>query len=309
MKLIRKIKVSTGLYWVDIPKAELYVLCGCPDDSVKHLIRTGLIKTIDVEGLYYETGPNAILLSEVPVQNGQFSNLTEFIMLQMLYRQGMIVPNHPNNTGEKPLLIGTEKQVRAQMQYTFRGNYGLVSEEELIFEGIGEKMAYEMMRMKRKFASGKIRKTEELIESKYVGQNSIEIKNDVYVSHTGFNRYKFRYKGESVDIDLSLNTNEAYNPPYELGFYNINREYFAVVHSGDGDGWDPDHPCMSSVLFFQGKIYLIDAGPNISTTLMALGICINEIEGVFHTHDMMITLPGSQLSFMLITALNIILLH
>ncbi|MCP4273808.1 MAG: cyclic nucleotide-binding domain-containing protein [Gammaproteobacteria bacterium] len=29
---------------------------------------------------------------------------------------------------------------------------------------------------------------------------------------------------------------------------------------------------------------MIDASPNISTTLMALGICINEIEGIFHTH-------------------------
>ncbi len=284
MKLIRKIKVATGLYWVEIPEAELYVLCGCPDDSVKHLIKTGLIKTIEEEGLSYETGPNAILFSEVPVQNGQFSNLAEFIVLQMLYRQGMILPNHPNNTGDKPLLIGTEKQVNAQMQYTYRGNYGLVSEEELISGGADEEMAREMMRMKLKFALGKIRKTEELLDFRYVGQDSVEIKNEVYICHTGFNRYEFKYNGESIDVDLNLNADDAYKPPYELGFYNIKREYFAVIHSGDADGWDPNHPCMSSVLFFQGKIYLIDAGPNISTTLMALGISINEIEGVFHTH-------------------------
>ena len=41
---------------------------------------------------------------------------------------------------------------------------------------------------------------------------------------------------------------------------------------------------MASVIVFQGKIYLIDAGPNISYTLTALGIGVYEIEGIFHTH-------------------------
>ena len=35
---------------------------------------------------------------------------------------------------------------------------------------------------------------------------------------------------------------------------------------------------------FQGKIFLIDAGPNILHSLNALGIGINEIVGIFHTH-------------------------
>jgi hemerythrin len=41
---------------------------------------------------------------------------------------------------------------------------------------------------------------------------------------------------------------------------------------------------MGSILTFQGRIYLIDAGPGILNSLMALGISINEIDGVFHTH-------------------------
>jgi hemerythrin len=35
---------------------------------------------------------------------------------------------------------------------------------------------------------------------------------------------------------------------------------------------------------FQGRLYLIDAGPNIQHTLTALGVSINEIAGIFHTH-------------------------
>jgi hemerythrin len=35
---------------------------------------------------------------------------------------------------------------------------------------------------------------------------------------------------------------------------------------------------------YLGKVYLIDAGPNIVHVLRALGIDISEIEGIFHTH-------------------------
>ena len=112
-----KIQISKGIYWVEVPDAQLYVLCGCPADSVKHLMKRGLIVTKEEGGFTFETGPNAILLSDVAVQNGHFSNLSEFPVMQMLYRQGMILPGHPNNTGVKPLLIGSEAQVKSQIQY------------------------------------------------------------------------------------------------------------------------------------------------------------------------------------------------
>lgn len=41
-----------------------------------------------------ESGPNVILLSDVMIQGGDFSNMGEFPVLQMLYRQGMILPNN-----------------------------------------------------------------------------------------------------------------------------------------------------------------------------------------------------------------------
>ncbi|MCG6538121.1 MAG: hypothetical protein L7F78_26260, partial [Syntrophales bacterium LBB04] len=63
---MRKLKVSTGIYWVEIPEAKLYILCGCPADSVKHLMKKGLIISEEKNGVGFETGPNAILLSEVP---------------------------------------------------------------------------------------------------------------------------------------------------------------------------------------------------------------------------------------------------
>ena len=91
-------------------------------------------------------------------------------------------------------------------------------------------------------------------------------------------------RGEALTVDLNLPPFQTYECPYPLGATLFRREYFAVVHSGEGDGWDIRRPAMSSIVVFQGSIYLVDAGPNLGYSLSALGIGINEVEGVFHTH-------------------------
>jgi hemerythrin len=57
-----------------------------------------------------------------------------------------------------------------------------------------------------------------------------------------------------------------------------------VVHIGEGDGWDPERPCMSSLVMHKGAIYLIDAGPNIEESLSAVGLSVGCLKGIFHTH-------------------------
>lgn len=284
MARIIKNVVTTGVYWVEIPAADLRILCACPGDTVKHLMKRGFVGRREEKGVTYETGPNAILLSDVAIQNGCFSNLAEFPVLQMLYRQGMIVPGHPGNTGAKPLLIGHRDQVYAQMQYIYRGNYGLISEEEIREAGVDEQEARALMRMKLKFAFGKIGHPSELLDSCHVGHDLHEIRNGVRIRRLALNVFEISYKGEKVKVDLNLEPFEKYPSPYPLGMYKVDREYFAVIHSGQGDGWDTNRPSMGSVLMFQGKIYLIDVGANLEYTLTCLGIGVSEIEGVFHTH-------------------------
>jgi hemerythrin len=286
MAAIECIEVVPGIAWVEAPAADLRVLCGCPADAVKHLMRRGLIRPITVKGVRCETGPNAILLSDVMVQNGAFCNLAEFPVLQMLYRQGMILPGHPNNTGRKPLLIGRHDMVSSQMQYIHRGNYGLVSEDEIVAAGIAPDRARDMMRLKLRFAFGSIQHPGELLGSLPLdGSQPVEIKNGVTVRRTGSNLFEFCYGGETVAVDLNLPPFETHECPYPLGASQFRREYFAVVHSGEGDGWDIHRPSMGSVLVYQGRIYLVDVGPNLPYALTALGIGVNEIEGVFHTHS------------------------
>ncbi|MCK4910426.1 MAG: MBL fold metallo-hydrolase, partial [Thermodesulfovibrionales bacterium] len=284
MNKIIKSKVATGIYWVEVPDAEVHILCGCPADSVKHLMKKGQIAQKEESGTKFETGPNVILLSDVLIQNGAFSNLAEFPVLQMLYRQGMIIPGHPRNTGVKPMLLGGEDQVKSQMQYIYRGNYGLISREELMEAGVSAGTADDLMQLKLEFAFGRIKPSGDLLDYKIVTSNTVEIRNNVHIKRIAINKFEIVYKKESVTVDLNLTTDENYEVPYQLGYHNIEREYFSVVHTGEGNGWDVNRPSMSSILLFQGKVYLIDAGPNISHSLKSLGIGINEIDGIFHTH-------------------------
>ena len=284
MHNLRTTKVTAGVYWVQIPEAGLYILCGCPADVVKHLMLRGYIAEERIGGVECETGPNVILLSDVLVQKGRFSNLAEFPVLQMLYRQGMILPGHPNNTGRRPMLVGSESQVRAQLEYIYRGNYGLVSEEEMREAGLDAGEAARQMALKLRFAFGAIRPTEDLLDYRVIGDEAVDIGKGVKVSRLALNRYSFTYNERSVEVDLNLRADEAYETPYAPGHHQIEPQYFGVIHCGEGDGWDLRRQSMASIVMFQGRYYLVDAGPSIIYTLQALGIDVSEIEGIFHTH-------------------------
>ncbi len=282
---IELIKIIPGVYWLEIAEVNLRMLCGCPADTVKHLKKRGLIDKANKNGTDYETGPNAILLSDKPIQNGELSNLAEFPLLQMLYLQGMIIPNHVNNTGEKPIVIGLETQIKAQIEYFYRGNYGLISEEEIRETGTDEQTAKFLMKMKLRFAFGKINNTETLINAiPLIAENTISPKTDLYITRLESNIFEVKYKDESMIVNLNLPGKEVYPAPYTLNFHKINREYFSIIHTGEGDAWDINRPCMASIIMFQGKIYLIDAGPDLITSLNALGISVNEVDGIFNTH-------------------------
>src|SRR4026207_1228306 len=219
MAAIRKVSISTGMYWVEVRGADVRILCGCPEDAVKHLLRTGLIAQLEGKGVAGEPGPTAILLSDLAIQNGRVCSRSEFPVLQMLYNQGMIVPDHPRNTGQRPLLgaapprprpagpgpllIGSRRQVDAQMAYIFRGNYGLTSREELMETGLTPDKADEMMRMKLGFAFGRTRPSDELVQPVYVERGRIEVRNGVFIQRLRTNVFEISYKDERVEVNLN----------------------------------------------------------------------------------------------------------
>lgn len=284
MHNLRTTPVAPGVFWVQVPEAGLYILCGSPGDVVKHLMLKGHIAEEAKGDVKCETGPNVILLSDVLVQNGNLANLSEFPVLQMLYRQGMILPGHPNNTGTRPMLIGSEAQVRAQLNYIHRGNYGLVSEEELLATGMDPAEAKLQMALKLRFAFGEIRNSDSLLDARIVGEGACDLGQGVSVKRLALNRFEFAYRGRSTIVDLNLAPGQSYEAPYTPGQTLIDPQYFSVIHCGEGDGWDLRRQSMASIVMFQGRYYLVDAGPSVLHTLASLGIDLSEIEGIFHTH-------------------------
>ncbi|MGY8936732.1 MAG: hypothetical protein ACKVG6_11715 [Alphaproteobacteria bacterium] len=63
-------------------------------------MKHGLIVTIERNRVTFETGPNAILLSDVMLQSNIIANIAVFPVLKMLYRQEFFILDHPNNTGK-----------------------------------------------------------------------------------------------------------------------------------------------------------------------------------------------------------------
>ncbi|MBF0194582.1 MAG: bacteriohemerythrin [Magnetococcales bacterium] len=285
MSKIVKINIISGVEWIEIPEAGLKLLCGCPSDVIKHIMKRGLIAPAETDGVPYETGPNALLLSDLMLQGGGFSNLAEFPIFQMFYRQGLLLPNHPNNTGKKPLLVGSREQVDAQIRYIHRGNYGLVSEREILEAGISPRWAKDLMRMKKFFTGGSIKPADTFLDTCIIEQGKVEFFPEVFINRQKTNIFEITYKEESVTVDLNLTGSQSYPSPYPINYFNLQRDYFSVIHSGIGDGWDVNRPSLSSIIIYQGGVYLVDAGPNVVNNLVALGIGINEIEGIFHTHS------------------------
>ncbi len=279
MALIEYKKITPGLMWVAVPSRSIYIQCGCPADSVKHMIQSGYIR----EQSGVELGPNTILLSDLSIQNGQLSNMAEFSVLQMFYRQGMILPSHPGFTGQKPLLIGHPEPLDAQLDYIFRGNYGL-TESEIRAAASSPEEAEMHIRIKLNFAFGKIQPIESIIRTLPLLDREMEIGNGVFIRRIAVNLFEFRCDNERLRIDLNLASNESYRPTHRFKFQDIVPEFFSVIHSGEGDGWDIHNPSMASILCYGPDIYLIDAGPFISHTLRSFGLSLNSVKGIFQTH-------------------------
>ena len=279
-------KIANGVYWVEIPEADLRILCGCPADTVKHLIKHGQIAPVEKSGTRYETGPNAILLSDTPIQKGSFANLAEFPLLQMFYRQGMLIPGHPNNTGRRPLLIGLGDQVRSQGEYVYRGNYGLASIAELEACGVPPADAREMMEIKKWFSFGSIRATSDLVEMRAVDADAVELAPGCVVHRKGYNRYEFISSGNTVEVDLTLGPGEEVRAGVHPSLpHGTPGACFPSSTSGKVTAGTSTRPCMGSVVCGGGLFYLVDAGPHITRSLDALGIGPAEVEGIFHTHS------------------------
>ena len=176
------------------------MLCGCPEtfDAAAPHLSDGEKRRALRDRPQYDIDVGRCASERLVLQSGRIP------VLQMLYRQGMIIPGHPNNKGVKPLLLGSREQVKSQMEYIYRRNYGLISQDDMLEAGVKPERADKLMRMKLKFAFGKILKTEELLDHLFFEEAEVEINNGVTIKRTWKNVFQVSYQGAGVTIDLTV---------------------------------------------------------------------------------------------------------
>ncbi len=65
------------------------------------------------------------------------------------------------------------------------------------------------------------------------------------------NLFEFRLDDETLQVDLSLPPGQTFRPRYLLPSSCAGRDYFSIIHCGDGNGWDPGQPGLGSVRLFR----------------------------------------------------------
>ncbi|MDT8446716.1 MAG: MBL fold metallo-hydrolase [bacterium] len=278
-------RIQPGCYYLQVPAVGLRMLCGSPPDAIKHLRVQGFVSEQNLSGVICETGPNALLLGEQLIQAGEVANLAEFPVLHMLYKQGLGIPGHPaQKKFGRPRLVGASNALAAQAEYIKRGNYGLYLESEYdeLQLPVAEKQLY--LEMKRQFAYGRFAETGDLMDLVAFDQETLELAPGLILTRLGGNRFVVDFQGQRAELDLSLKRGERFAPSYRLPKVALPQARFAVVHVGNGDGWDPDRPCMGSLILYKNRKFLMDAGPFVAENIKALGLSAKDLEGVLVTH-------------------------
>ena len=118
----------------------------------------------------------------------------------MLYKQGLeFLKTY------KPIVIANSWfQIYPNVEYFNIGLNGIVELNELIESGLSEYDARNLLNMKLQFTRGGFKSLLEVISLVFAKNNYyVEIKNSVYIRRLSVNKYKIKYKDESIVVDLN----------------------------------------------------------------------------------------------------------
>lgn len=276
---MKKSDITNGLSYIEVPEVGMRILCGCPENSIKFIMQKGLTPAVEINGFRLVSGPNAILLNDIPIFNSHFLNFSEFPVLHHQYFQGAAF----NGTNDKVMLVGNRTQVNNQYNYIKRGLHGLVSKEEILGAGIEEELANKFLAIGN-YHRGQDKKFD-IINKIYIN-NKTRIKGDLFIERKSINIFEFTYKDQKIDVDLNFKPySKGAGLPYNISNKLLKFENFSITTVGDGNGWNPEVPCMGALITAKGKRFLVDSGPGSLDLIRNLGVTPSEIEGVFITHS------------------------
>ncbi len=171
MKRIIKTKLITGCFYISIEEEDFNLLCSSPANVLQHLEKKHLLQKNTLCKKNSKLGPCSILLSDILVQNHQFSNLCESPIFHMFYKQNILDFKYKNNKIKKPIIIGDCKQIDTQLEYITRGNYGLLNDFEFSNLDLSSTQISNIMNAKLYYDFKNVFNNNDLLDLKYLNKN------------------------------------------------------------------------------------------------------------------------------------------
>jgi hemerythrin len=100
------------------------------------------------------------------------------------------------------------------LRYIHRGNYGLISAEEMMQAGVDEAEADELMRIKLKFAFGNIARPEAFVDCLPLKTGRSTSATASSIPRLAHNVFEIRHGDDYAEVDLNLDRDETYPCPY-----------------------------------------------------------------------------------------------
>jgi len=268
------IKVCPALFLLKVPEVGISWLFNAWPDAIKFLIQQGL----ELNGIVY---PDL----RTQTDKGISCNLVEFPLLHALFNQGMLL------RGEKPCLVGTEKQLVRAGESFKRGLFGFYHAEEMEDCDLALEERLSFMREIEGLALHGIQEPEELLEMVPLApleecptaETATEYRG-VRIWKEAINAYGIEYAGERMLIDCNLEKGEDYQPPLELDIKQFPYRLFQIIDTGEEDGFSPKS-CMHTLIQWRDRIICVDLPMNVPYLLDQVSVSRTEIDAVIFSHN------------------------
>lgn len=270
---IEVIKLCPAAFLLNVPKADVaWIFNPWPD----------ITKYLDDKKLRF----NGVVCPDIRLQQGRSCNLIEFPLFHAMYIQGMVF------RGEKPVLVGTQKQLLLAGESFRRGVYGFYDESELAGCDLDSGQIHDLMQEITGLASDqRIKDVDELVDLIALNPLVPAPQEPVATDYHGLrvwkkdvNVFAAAWQDEEVTIDCNLGADEKYVPPLKIDIKNIPITPYQVIDTGEEDGFAPQS-CMHTVLRWQNKIICIDLPMNASYLLDKISVSPTQLDVVLFTHN------------------------
>ena len=268
------INICPGAFLLRVPDAGISWVFNAWPDITKYLIQ----QSLELNGIVY---PDL----RVQTVRGISCNLVEFPLMHAMFNQGMHL------RGERPVLVGTEKQLELAGESFRRGLYGFydVSEMEGCDLSTGEMEA--LAREIEGLSVNGIRDTVDLLDLVPLvelelnpGSEQATDYRGLRIWKSGINMFAVEFGGQRLDIDCNMGENESYVPPLQIDVKNVPYKLYQIVDTGEEDGFSPKS-CMHTLIQWRERIICVDLPMNVSYLLDKVSISRTEIDAVIFTHN------------------------